>query len=150
MRIASEDLGTHQAKRRRLTLDGNEFGVSNQPIAAGGFVTSNPLYSPGFVHFHGSTNITTPASTTVEIRVQPGNEGNTLFAAEEFTVTVLTTFAAATPNRYTFYWGIARGVILGALGSGSSYVRSDVFRFIIRNTGGSPVDLLSLVHLECL
>lgn len=150
MWLATEDLGTHQAKRRRLTLEVGDIGIINQNIAAAGFVVGPKLYVPGYHHFYGTINATTPVSTTLDVRIQPGLEMNTLFANVEFTVATIVTIAAAGPNRYCFYWGTARAPMLDALGSGSNYVISSVFRFIVRNVGAAVANIVSIGQLECV
>ena len=148
MLTASEDLGKHAAKRRRFALDANEMPLSATTIAAGGFVTSSRIYTPGFYHMMLLIDLITPVSTTVDVRVQPTHHSNVGFTADEFSMSVLTTLAGG--NRYSVYWGVSRGVVVGALGTGSSYVFSTTYRFVIRNTGAQPVDEVTLGWLECV
>ena len=142
------NIGNHHGQRSRYIFDGNELDIGNATILAGGVVSTQNLYAPGFANFSGQLDITTAVSTTAEIRVQPILENNIFLADDEFTVATITTGTPAR-LRYTFYWGEARGLLTGALFS-SSYCFSAAFRLRVRNTGANTMNLVSMIGLECV
>lgn len=149
---ADLDLGLHQGRRRILELGASEAGFSNANIAAGGFVDSSELYAPGFTHFAGQLATDTPIVTTLSIRIVTRiigslGQGGLPVNAAEFVVAVLTTVVGI--NRYSFYWGEARGLLTDVLGTGSTYCFSPIFRVRIRNTGAQPANTTNLEAVVC-
>lgn len=140
-----ENLGVHHGRRRRLILEGNDIGIGSVTIAAGGSVTSSLLIAAGFVHFVGELIADTPVATTLVVRLVP--KIAFFLINDEFTVATIATLVGV--NRYSFYWGEARGLLTGALGTGSTWCFSAVFAIRIRNTGAQPANSVDVEQLEC-
>ena len=140
------DAGLHKARRRFYLFENPETGIVNESIAAGSFEDSNPLAAVGYENFNGQFVATTVASTTIEVRVIPraNYAGGGLFSDDEFTVALIAAPAAPGPQRYSFCWGVGRGLIMSALGTGGTFVYSAVFKIRIRNTGANIASLVSL------
>lgn len=143
---ADSELGVHQARRRLLVLAAGDIQVVNVNIAAAGVATSGILYAPGFTHFTGIVVTNTPVVTTLVVRVRPGEPPAT-FLNDDFTVATLVTLVGL--NRYSFYWGEARGLLTGALGTGATFCFSTIFRLVLTNTGANPANLTTVEQVEC-
>jgi hypothetical protein len=149
---ADLELGVHQGRRRILEIESGEIAIFNQNIAAGGFFDSNELYAPGFTHFAGQFATDTPIATTLSIRLIPrlagslGGGGTPV--TDEFVVALITTFVGL--NRYSFYWGEARGLAPGPpAASGATYCFSPLFRLRIRNAGANPANTTTVEAIVC-
>lgn len=149
---AGEDFGLHQGRRRILELEVGDVGLVNQNIAAGGAVDSLHLYAPGFSHFMGQIATDTPIATTLSVRIVPriigSLGGGGLFIVEEFEVALLTTLVGI--NRYSFYWGEARGLSPATRGTGSTWSFSPLFLVRLRNTGGQPANTTTIESLVAM
>lgn len=149
MNLTDHDFGTHKQWRRHLMLESADVGFANTNIAAGASALSNPLYAEGFTHFHGILVCQAAAATTMLVKVVPRRgDAAVIDANDEFTVATLA--IAIAQQRYTFYWGEARGLLLGALGTGSTYCFSKMFRIKLHVTGATGVDLITVEALECI
>ena len=150
---ADFDFGTHQGRRRILEYGPNELGISNANIAAAGAIDTREIYAPGFTHFVGQLVTDTPAGTTLSVRIVARilgslGGGGVLVAPPEWEVALLTTPVGL--NRFTFYWGEARGLLTDiAAGTGSTYCFSPIFRIRLRNTGANPANLTTIEALVC-
>lgn len=149
MNAADVDLGIHKARRRLFELD-IEAGVSNVVLATGTFVDSTLLYLPAFSNCAVQVSAQSPAGTTIDVRIVPRITGSmSVFlpgveVAEEFIVAPLAFPASGVPVRLCGYWGEARGLLTGALATGSTYVASPVFKLRLRNTGANVANLVSI------
>ena len=141
------DMGNQHGRRRRYLFESNELDILNAPIAPGATVQTQTLYAPGFVHFAGQVDLTTPIATTVDIAVHPIIEDNITFPNDQFIVATITTLAPLR-SRYPFYWGEARGLLTGA--RGSTYCLSAAFRLRLINTGANAVTVSNIIGLECI
>jgi hypothetical protein len=150
---ADLDLGTHQGRRRVLEYGTGELGIANFNLAAGAAQDTREMYAPGFTHFAGQLVTDTPAGTTLSVRVVARiigslGGGGTLIAPPEWEVALLTTVVGL--NRYAFYWGEARGLLVDiAAGTGSTYCFSPIFRIRLRNTGANPANNTTIEALVC-
>lgn len=147
---ADIDLGLHQGRRRILELD--ELGIVNQNIAAAGTFDGDFVYAPGFTHFAGQLATDTPIATTLSVRIRTRLEGSLgggglIVNAAEFVVAVLTTVVGI--NRYSFYWGEARGLLTDVLGTGSTYCFSPLFQVRLVNTGAQPANTTTVEAIVC-
>lgn len=137
-----------------LQLDGTEAGIFSANIAAGAFVDGTLVSCLGFTHFLLELEATTPIATTLDVRIVPRVAGTLdvllpgIMVLEEFPVAVLTT--AIGTNRYSAYWGEARGLVAGALGTGSTFCFTPVFFVRIRNTGAQPATGVTVRALVCM
>lgn len=149
---ADLELGLHQGRRRILEYGSAETGIANQNIAAAGAIDSNELYAPGFTHFVGQLSTDTPIATTLSVRIVPRivgslGGGGLAIAPAEFEVALLAT--AVGVNRYCFYWGEARALLVDIVGTGSTYSFSPIFRIRLRNTGANPANTTTIEALVC-
>lgn len=141
------DMGNQHGRRRRYLFGANELDIQGVAINPGVLVTTQFLYAPGFVHFTGQVDLTTPVTTTVLVSVTPILEDNTIAAIDRFTVATITT-GVPVSLRYPFYWGAGRGLITDT--RGATYCFSAAFRLGLQNTGANPVTTSSIVGLECI
>lgn len=151
---ADFDYGTHQGRRRILELGASEMGFANTNIAAAAAIDTNELYAPGFSNFAGQLVTTTPAATTLSVRIVTRiigslGGGGVLVAPAEFEVALLAAPATGL-NRYSFYWGEARGLLVDiAAGTGSTFCFSPIFRIRLRNTGANAANSTTIEALVC-
>lgn len=149
---ADLELGVHHGRRRILELGVDELGIVNQNIAAAGTFTGNFVYAPGFTHFAGQL-VTTPAgATTLSVRVRTRiigslGGGGTAVNAAEWEVALLA--AAAGLNRFAFYWGESRGLLVDILGTGSTFCFSPIFQIRLVNTGGAAANGTTVEAIVC-
>lgn len=148
---ADLELGLHQGRRRVLEY-GPEADIINVNIAAAGVATSNELYAPGFTHFIGQLSTDTPIATTLSVRILTRilgslGGGGLAVAPAEFEVALLATVAGV--NRYSFYWGEARGLLTDITGTGATYSFSPIFRIRLRNTGANAANTTTIEALVC-
>jgi hypothetical protein len=141
------DYGLHKQRVRTVALEAGDLGILNVNLAAGAGVFSTRVQLLGFTHFAGILVATTPAATTLSVRVNP--RISFVDPLDEFVVAAIAAPASAVARRYSFYWGEARG-LLTAVTAGSTWCFSRTFRIVIRNTGAAVANLVSLERLEAV
>jgi len=102
------DMGNQHGRRRRYLFGVDELDIVNAPIAPGELIVTQFLYAPGFVHFAGQVDLTTPISTTVIVAVTPIIEDNIIPAIDRFVVATITT-GVPTSLRYPYTVETPRG-----------------------------------------